>query len=92
MGYLEDTSAPAGDKGAGVHSRLPPGLTLTHRRVPSRRGKVAVARGQGQSRLPAGSPLSAPSDAPPGAAGNPAGGEGVNGSGPTQQKENFIMK
>jgi len=34
----------------------------------------------------------AESDAPRRAVGTPSGGEGVNGPGPTQQKENFIMK
>lgn len=63
---------------------------------------MAAARGQRQSLLPAGCPVSAPAagyaprvpgaGAQRGAAGTPTGGEGVNGTGPTQQKENFIMK
>lgn len=63
---------------------------------------MAVARGQRQSLLPAGCPVSVPAPgyaprvpeagARRGAAGTPTGGEGVNGTGPTQQKENFIMK
>lgn len=63
---------------------------------------VAVARGQRQNLLPAGCPVfalaavSAPrvpvAGAPRGAADTTTGGEGVNGIGPTQQMENFIMK
>lgn len=61
---------------------------------------VAVARGQRQNLLPARCPVcalaavNAPrvprANAPRGAA--DTGGEGVNGIGPTQQMENFIMK
>lgn len=72
----------------------------------ARQGKpvclVAVTRGQRRNLLSAGCPVSAPvagdaprvpgSGAPRGAAGTPTGGEGVNGTVPTQQKENFIMK
>lgn len=58
-------------------------------------GSGAGEGGEGRGRtaaLPVGAPSVAESDAPRRAVGTPSGGEGVNGPGPTQQKENFIMK
>lgn len=63
---------------------------------------MSVARGQRQNLLLAKCPMcalaavNAPrvpgADAPRGAADTTTGDEGVNGIGPTQQMENFIMK
>lgn len=94
--------APRGGSIPGGCARPPPPSALRGARPRPGIGE-GDPRGPRQSPCTSGAPCRVPP--PPGhgprvpgagalrgAAGIPAGGEGVNGSGPTQQKENFIMK
>lgn len=101
-GATEGSPEPAGDTRVGTSRRARSGP------APQRSGVSTSATGgdrggggirgggeEGRGRtaaLPVGAPSVAESDAPRRAVGTPSGGEGVNGPGPTQQKENFIMK
>lgn len=104
MGYPEDNSTPGGDKEPGAHRQLPQRPHPNSSKGEVMETCLPGGSGSGPKAEPAADwvpcvcprcrqcPTRARSQRPTWGRGHSTGGEGVNGIGPTQQMENFIMK